>query len=92
MCYPRPYQPVLAHQEFLRNVKREFAKLQVVLQAYAIISTKVRSRSVPLSLLPTLPWCLGFRAMVRTKSREVRCNETSLTDGEIVGGADPPSP
>lgn len=29
-------------QEFLRHIKREFAKLVTVLQAYALISTGVR--------------------------------------------------
>lgn len=29
-------------QEFLKNVKREFSKLVAVLQAYALIATRVR--------------------------------------------------
>lgn len=31
-----------APQEFLKNVKREFSKLVTVLQAYALIATRVR--------------------------------------------------
>ena len=33
---------LLSSQEFMRHIKREFAKLVTVLQAYALISTGVR--------------------------------------------------